>query len=112
MEFTLPVLSSLKFRGSWGSIGNQAVGGNRFLRTMASSSSGWLIGGNNLLTVATPGLVSESLTWETVTTLDLGVDARFLNDRVGVTFDWYKRTTSDMITAGVTVPATLGIGPL
>ena len=110
MEFAMPVLSSLKIRGSWGSIGNQAVGGNRFLRTMASSSSGWLIGGNNLLTVATPGLVSESLTWETVTTLDVGLDARFLNDRFGVTFDWYKRTTSDMITAGVTVPATLGIG--
>jgi hypothetical protein len=63
-----------------------------------------------MLTVGTPGLVSPSLSWETVTTLDIGADARFFNGRFGVTFDWFKRTTSDMITAGVTVPSTLGIG--
>lgn len=110
MDFAKPVLSFFKLRGSWGSIGNQAVGGNRFLKVMNASSSGWLIGANNMLTVGTPGLVSPSLTWETVTTLDLGADARFFNNKLGFAFDWYKRTTSDMITAGVTVPSTLGIG--
>ena len=110
MNFSKPVLSSLKVRGSWGTIGNQAVGGNRFLRTMSTTTSGWLIGTTNMATVGTPGLVSPSLTWERVTTLDLGADARFLDNRLGVTFDWYKRTTSDMITAGITVPSTLGIG--
>ena len=110
MDFARPVLSSLKFRGSWGSVGNQAVGGNRFLRVMSSSASGWLIGANNMLTVATPGLVSPTLSWEKVTTLDFGADARFFNNKLGVTFDWYKRTTSDMITAGITVPSTLGVG--
>ena len=110
MSFADPVLTSWKIRASWGSIGNQAVGGNRFLRTMNTSSSGWLIGANNMLTVGTPGLVSPSLTWETVTTLDFGTDMRFLNNTLGLSFDWYRRTTSDMITAGVTVPSTLGIG--
>lgn len=110
MNFAKPFLSSLKFRGSWGSVGNQAVGGNRFLSVMSSSTSGWIIGTNNMLTVGTPGLVSPSLTWERVTTLDIGTDARFLNNKLGISFDWYRRTTSDMITAGITVPSSLGVG--
>ncbi len=108
MDFAKPILSSLKFRGSYGSIGNQAVGGNRFLRVMNTSSSGWIIGNTNMVTVGTPGLVSPSLTWERVTTLDFGTDARFFKNSMGVTFDWYRRTTSDMITAGQTVPTSLG----
>lgn len=109
MDFAKPVLSTLKFRGSWGSIGNQAVGGNRFLRTMSSSNSGWVIGTTNMLTVGTPPLVSPTLQWETVTTLDLGADARFFNNKLGLIFDWYRRTTSDMITSALTVPSTLGV---
>jgi TonB-linked SusC/RagA family outer membrane protein len=108
MEFTRPYLSTLKFRGSWGSIGNQAVGGNRFLSVMSSTTSGWLIGTNNMVTVGTPGLVDPNLSWERVTTLDVGADSRFFNSKFGATFDWYQRTTSDMITAGITVPSSLG----
>ncbi|RYY48500.1 MAG: TonB-dependent receptor [Chitinophagaceae bacterium] len=110
MDFAKPVLSFLKFRGSYGSVGNQNVGANRFISTMASSSSGWLIGSLNMQTVATPGPVSSSLTWEKVTTLDLGADARIFKNKVGITLDWYRRTTSGMITAGLTVPSTLGVG--
>lgn len=110
MDFAKPVLSSLKFRASWGSIGNQAVGSYRFLSTLNTASSGWLIGGVNQTTVTTPGLVSPRLTWETVSTLDFGADARFFRNKLGASFDWYKRTTSDMITGGVTVPRSLGTG--
>lgn len=109
MSFADPVLSSWKLRASWGSIGNQAVGGNRFLRLMSTQSSNWLIGTTNMLMTTTPVIVSPSLTWETVTTLDFGTDMRFLNNTLGLSFDWYRRTTSDMITAGLTVPSTLGL---
>ncbi len=108
MDFTKPVLSSWKLRGSWGSIGNQAVGGNKFISLLTSSNSNWVIGNTNMVTLSTPGLVSPTLTWETVTTLDLGTDARFFNNKLGVTFDWYRRTTSDMLSGGITVPTTLG----
>lgn len=110
MDFSRDVLSFLKFRGSWGSIGNQALGGNKFLSIMSATSSNWIIGSNNTTTVTTPPLVSPTLTWETVTTLDFGADARFFHSKLGMTFDWYRRTTSDMITAGITVPSTLGTG--
>ncbi|WP_121356123.1 SusC/RagA family TonB-linked outer membrane protein [Flavisolibacter nicotianae] len=108
MDFSKNILNFLKLRGSWGSVGNQDVGSNRFLSIMNSTTSGWLVGNVNMATVGTPPLVSPSLTWETVTTLDFGVDAKLFNNKLGVTFDWYNRTTSDMITGGLTVPSTLG----
>lgn len=108
MNSIKPVLSFLKIRGSYGSIGNQDVGNNRFLSVMSSNNSGWIIGGNNLLTLSTPGALSPALSWETVKTLDLGIDARFFNDQLGLTFDWYNRTTSDMITQGATLPNSFG----
>ncbi|HYH16483.1 MAG TPA: TonB-dependent receptor [Flavisolibacter sp.] len=117
MDFANPVLSFFKLRGSYGSIGNQAVGSNRFISVMPTTSSQWLVGSTNMLTIGSgtnivgyPGLVSPTLTWETVTTLDIGADARFFNNKFGASFDWYKRTTTDMITSALTVPSTLGIG--
>ncbi|HXI01338.1 MAG TPA: TonB-dependent receptor [Sphingobacteriaceae bacterium] len=107
MDFAKPVLSTLKFRGSLGEVGHQEVG-NAFLSLMGTTNSNWLIGTQNKVTVTTPSVISPSLTWETVTDLNLGVDARFLNQKLGLTFDWYRRTTSDMISAGVTLPNTFG----
>lgn len=107
MDFSKPVLSSLKFRGSWGEVGHQNVG-NAFLSLMSTSNSAWLNGTKNMLGVSAPSVVSPSLTWETVTDLNLGVDARFLDQKLGLSFDWYTRTTSDMISAGVTLPASFG----
>jgi TonB-linked outer membrane protein, SusC/RagA family len=110
-EFMQPIghiLSHLKLRGSWGEIGNQAVGGNKFLATMSGSNSNWYINNVNMRTMGTPPLVSPTLTWETVTTTDLGFDARVLNNKLGITFDWFKRVTSDMIGPGATLPSTLG----
>jgi TonB-linked SusC/RagA family outer membrane protein len=108
MNFAKPVFSFLKFRGSYGSIGNQDVGAYRFLSIISANNSNWWINGINTRSVSTPGPLSPSLTWESVSTLDLGVDARMLQDQLEVTFDWYKRTTSDMITGGITLPNTFG----
>ena len=108
MDWAKPVMSDLKIRGSWGTIGNQDVASNAFLSTMASGKSGWIINGVDELRLSAPSVVSSSLTWEKVTTLDLGLDARFFNGEFGVTFDWYQRITSDMHTSGETLPSTFG----
>lgn len=103
-----PVVSFLKLRGSWGAIGNQNAYISDIYRIMSSYSSGWLIGSDNKLTFGTPGALPSSLTWETITTLDLGFDARFFKDKFGIGFDWYKRVTSDMHSAGEVLPASYG----
>lgn len=57
-----------------------------------------------------PDIISNDLTWETVTTLDLGLDAGFLNNRLNLVFDWYNRTTSDMFGPSESLPGVLGTG--
>ncbi|PST84502.1 TonB-dependent receptor [Pedobacter yulinensis] len=108
-------VSFLKLRGSYGSVGNQDIGTTTasfypFLPIMSPSSSGWWIGSTNQATIGTPIAISRSLTWETVSTFDVGLDARFFNNALGLTFDWYSRKTTDMLTAGVTLPSTFGAG--
>ena len=101
----------LKIRASYGSVGNQNVGTNRFLATMNSNSSGWLLPTGIARSMSTPGALSPILTWETVTTENVGIDARFLDHRLSVAFDLYRRTTSDMITSGIILPESYGAAP-
>src|SRR5699024_10770475 len=64
MDFTQPILSFLKFRGSWGTVGH-TVGGYRYLATMSNNSSGWLVGGpQSEISFSTPQPISPALTWE------------------------------------------------
>ena len=107
MQKLKPVLSTLKLRGSWGMIGNQDVGTNRFISTLSTSQDSWIIDGIHTQSTQMPTIVSSKLTWEKVKTLDFGFDARFFNDDFGITFDWYKRTTSDILTTA-NLPLVLG----
>ena len=60
------------------------------------------------MAVSVPGLVSASFTWETVNQIDFGFDASFFGGRLNTSFDWYRRNTKDMLTAGQALPAVLG----
>jgi TonB-linked SusC/RagA family outer membrane protein len=108
------IMNSLKIRGSYGMIGNQDVPLNSFISTLSVSSPSaagnyWLINNNYVPYISSaPALVDPTLTWETVTTTDFGADARFLDNKLGITFDWYQRKTLDMLSAGEAIPSTVG----
>ena len=53
------------------------------------------------------GLVSSDLTWEKASTFNIGLDFTMLNQRLDFSFDWYQRTTSDMLVK-VEYPEVLG----
>lgn len=110
MEKALDYVSDLKLRASWGQIGNQNIGNYGYYSTMqpVGNSNYWLKDGEFITYIITPGLVSNSFTWETVETLDIGFDASMFNSRLQVTFDWYQRTTRDMLIAGIQLPAVVG----
>lgn len=112
-EFWKPVetyVNSLKLRGSYGSLGNQNVSNYLYLATIpVQRRDNYLIGDELPLYASTPGIISNDLTWETITTLDFGFDAGFLDNRLNVTFDWYDRTTSDMIGPSIQLPSVLGV---
>lgn len=107
-------VSSLKLRGSYGEVGNQDVPLNAYIPTLSvtnPSAAGayWLVNNSWVPYVASaPNLTDPRLTWETVTTLDFGLDAGLFNDRLSVIVDWYRRKTLDILAPGETVPSTVG----
>ena len=108
MSWSRPFLNSLKIRGSWGTIGDQSVPNSLYIPTMTGSQANWIISGAKLYQFATPGAVSGSVTWQDITTLDFGFDARFLQRKIGVTFDWFTRDTRNMIVPQEGLPTTFG----
>jgi len=111
MEGLQPYLSFLRPRVSFGAIGNQNVPNTIFLPTMANvANSGWLRGSTQNLMIRPPGLWQDDITWETIRTLNFGLDARFFNNRLGVAGDWYQRDNINAIVTGPVLPLTAGAG--
>ncbi len=103
-------LDNLKLRASYGTLGNQLLGNDYYpyIPTMGSATSPYMMsGGARTPYVSAAGLVSPTLTWETVTTKNLGLDFTMLNNRLDVSFDAYARDTKDML-MNVSYPGILG----
>lgn len=101
-------LTSLKLRGSYGSLGNQNVNEYAYIPTMEAKESKWILDGKKPVYVGMPGIVSNSLTWEKVSTVNGGIDLGFFKNRLTASFDYYQRYTDGMLTLGKTLPNVLG----
>lgn len=99
MQSAKDVLSNLKIRASWGTIGDQSVSSDLYIPTMSGSAQTWIHAGAKDNAYGTPAAVASDITWQDITTLDFGVDATLFN-QFGVTFDWYQRDTKNMIVPG------------
>ena len=107
-EVLNPYWSFMKLRASYGSIGNQDIGDNRFRAIMAATTSGWIIGNTDMITFSMPTALADGFTWETIKTINGGIDARFFNDDLGVSLDVYRRINDGMVVGGTEVPSTFG----
>ncbi len=108
MESSRSWLNDLKIRASIGSIGNQNIANNAFLPVMSNSNPFWLGSGSTVPpSVSLPSNVDANLTWEKVTTQDIGLDMRIFN-MLGVTFDYYQRDTKGVLSPGKTLPGSFG----
>jgi TonB-linked SusC/RagA family outer membrane protein len=112
MEKTKSWLDFFKIRASWGQNGNKDINKYQYLATIALSGtandSGYKFGSDiKTSTSGTPNtgayaniVPNPDLTWETSEQIDFGFDARLLNSRLGINFDWYKKTTKDWLIPG------------
>ncbi len=108
------IADMLKLRASYGSLGNQIVmdGGSRlyypYIPSMTSGKISTILNGKQPMAVYNPPLVSGNLTWEKISTVNFGIDAAFLKNRLTVSYDNYTRYVKDMLTSGQPLPAVLG----
>ncbi|SDM33871.1 TonB-linked outer membrane protein, SusC/RagA family [Catalinimonas alkaloidigena] len=105
------VFDELKFRASYGGLGNQQVGTYAYIPTLNKATSGsYAINGSKLEYITPPGLNPVDITWERVTTTNVGMDVAVLRNRLSANVDVFQRNTIGMLTQGRTLPAVLGTG--
>ncbi|MFC3199836.1 SusC/RagA family TonB-linked outer membrane protein [Parapedobacter deserti] len=94
-------LNFFKIRGSWGQNGNSFINNFQYLATIAiDTQNGYYFGNNkgSLIRGAYPDILANpDVSWETSEQLNIGFDARLMRDRLGVVFDWYRKTTKDWL---------------
>ena len=96
-------ISFLKLRASWGRNGNvNILSGYKYNPTISLGGYYYFTGegaaGDHAVEGAQPsGMANPDLTWETSEQIDLGLDARFLNNRLSLGFDWYRKVTKDLL---------------
>ena len=101
----------LKLRASYGTLGNQNTSSwypTYLTMPVETASGGWLINGVKPNTADGPGIISSTMTWETIKSLDFGFDISALQNRLNVNFGWYRRQTLDMIGPAPELPGILG----
>lgn len=108
MEDYKSFLSNLKLRGSWGNIGNQSIKPYSYVPGMDAAQANWVVDGLKVTTLKPAALVSNSFTWEKVSTLDVGLDVGLFNNRLNAVFGWYQRDTKGMLAPGMELPSVLG----
>lgn len=126
-DFVAPitdVLTSGKLRASWGLTGNNRIGEyDTYARLMVVHGGAGnftrpedymhgiypfnnTIGGGNAIPYS---IANPDLKWETTAQYNAGVDLGFWDDRLGVTVDWYKKVTSDLLLRA-SIPLSSGFG--
>jgi TonB-linked SusC/RagA family outer membrane protein len=117
------IVTYAKVRGSYGEVGNDQIGGSRFLYnptayTFASTGGtnstnsyhfGEVPGTFGTFVKANEGLVGNPvLTWEVAKKLDIGLDLTVIKDHIRITADYFEERRDNILTTPGTYPNTIG----
>jgi len=112
----IEAIDNIKLRGSYGILGNDRIGGSRFLylssyKFNTIDREKTVFGNDQVQPGIVEGLIGNPLvTWETVKKLDLGFDASFFNAGLTTTFDYFYDKRSNILgQRTASIPAILGI---
>jgi len=88
-------LSYLKFRASYGKVGNNNIGNYSYIASASSANyvfNNTIVGGKALNAIG-----NNDLTWETTNQYDVGIDVGLLNDRIFLIYDYYRKKTDGLL---------------
>ena len=105
----VPLISALKVRAGYGLNGNFNIGNYGYLARTGANNYPF----NNVLTNGTTvsNIGNNNLSWEKSNQLDIGLDIGLLKGRVFLTYDYFYKTTSNML-LNVGVPRESGFGSI
>lgn len=114
-------IDDLKLRVGYGQAGNQFTGVNFAFLSALQTTIFYVIGnGQNVVRGPAPvNFANKDLTWETSTSTDIGVDLSLLGGKIDVTFDYYDKTSNDVLiglplpyVSGYFLPADANLGEI
>ncbi len=108
MKWAKSWMSNFKIRANVGSLGNATIDPYKFLELMEVKKSDKIIDNGKYPYTLAASIIPDNLTWETVTTYDIGLDADFLKSRLSISGDYYVRDVNDMFVQGPELPEVLG----
>ncbi|MDG5767153.1 SusC/RagA family TonB-linked outer membrane protein [Balneolales bacterium ANBcel1] len=89
-------ISELKIRLGYGQAGNESVLSGNTLQLYGPGFS-YMIGNVNRNGVTLTQIANPNLAWETVTTINAGIDFGFFRNRLRGAVDLYQKTASDLL---------------
>lgn len=89
------VVNDLKLRLGWGKVGNQNIDNSAYLSSIGTMR--YVLGDQVVVGSQVSGIGNQKLKWETVEDYNIGIDAAFLQSRLRVTADWFRKTSHDML---------------
>lgn len=102
---SVPFISDLKLRASWGTAGNYNIGDYSSIAQL--STYGYAFGTSRVVGRAVNASVNPDLTWEESKTIDFGVDLGILKSRITGSFDYYNKLSTGLLLY-VPIPGTTG----
>ena len=102
-------INNIKWRFSIGKAGNGNVSPYKYMELLDFNKAGVIVDGSQRTYTSAPSSVlPANLTWETSSTINLGLDVNLLNNRLSFVGDIYQKETTDMFVTGAELPAVTG----
>jgi TonB-linked SusC/RagA family outer membrane protein len=115
-------VSFAKVRGSYGEVGNDQIGGSRYLylpNTWVTNASGYWFGNSNgssqnpfFAGAAESALGNPEVTWERAKKINISADLKFFNNKLAITTSWFQEKRNNILLRSGIIPATFGVGTL
>ena len=87
----------LKFRASYGIIGNDQIGTSNGFRSVLNGEAAFVFNDEQVFGLATGVLSNPIIQWEEQRTFDIGFDASLFNNTIDITADYFSKTTADLL---------------
>lgn len=109
-KFMKPIdfINNLKFRISYGELGNQNIG-NYPYQELLKLDYNYVFDNQTISSGAAPeSLANQKILWERTSSWDVGIDMSFIDNKLSFVFDWYKKKTKDILRASQ-IPGNIGL---
>ncbi len=115
LKNSVPVISFLKLRGSYGVVGNDKIGSDRFLYLQTYNQNGvYYYGTDNSFgsqsALYEGDLGNTNVTWEIGKKTNLGLDMKMFSNKFSLSLDLFRELRENIFTQRNTTPTMLGVG--